>query len=97
MPCLLVIVLLGMPRLALFLTWLFSPGYLGRAYESLLWPVLGFFFVPTTTLAFAYASNSLGPAGVVPDLGWLLVALGLVVDLGLSGGSYRTRGWRRVD
>jgi hypothetical protein len=35
--------------------------------------------------------NSLGPAGVVPDLGWLLVGIGVIVDLGLFGGGWRSR------
>lgn len=91
MPCLVVLVLLGMPRLALFLLWLLGGGYLARAFESALWPILGFFFLPVTTLAFAYGMNSLGPAGVVPDLGWLLVGIGVIVDLGLFGGGWRSR------
>ena len=91
MPCLVVLVLLGMPRLALFFLWLLGGGYLARAFESALWPILGFFFLPVTTLAFAYGFNSLGPAGVVPDLGWLLVGIGVIVDLGLFGGGWRSR------
>ncbi len=92
MPCLLLLVLVGMPRLALFLTWLLGRGYLPRAYDgSLVLPLLGFFFLPTTTLAFAYATNSLAPAGGVSDLGWLLVGVGALVDLGLLGGGWRSR------
>lgn len=95
MPCLLVLVLLGMPRLALFLTWLLGHGYLDRAFHTALWPVLGFFFLPTTTLAFAYASNSLPPTGGVSDLGWILIVVAAVIDLGLFGGGYRSRRGRR--
>jgi len=91
MPCLIGLVLLGMPRLALFLLWLLGGGYLARAFESALWPILGFFFLPVTTLAFAYAFNTLQPSGAVPDLGWLLVAVGLLIDLGLFGGGWRSK------
>jgi hypothetical protein len=91
MPCLIITLLLGMPRLALFGLWLFGDGYLGRAYESTLWPLLGFFFLPMTTLAFAYGSNSLGAVGEVPDFGWLLVGIAVLLDLGLFGGGWRTR------
>lgn len=91
MPCLIVLILLGMPRLALFSLWLFGGGYLARAFETALWPILGFFFLPVTTLAFAYGFNSLSPAGAVPDLGWLLVGVGAVIDLGLFGGGWRSR------
>jgi hypothetical protein len=90
-PCLVILVLLGMPRLALFGLWLFGDGYLGRAFESVLWPVLGFFFMPMTTLAFAYGTNSLQPAGALPDLGWLLVGIGVLLDLGFFGGGVRSR------
>lgn len=91
MPCLIVLLLLGMPRLALALLWLFGDGYLGRAYDGLLWPVLGFFFLPTTTLAFAFAMNGLAPVGAVPDVGWLLVGLAVLLDLGFVGNGWRSR------
>ena len=41
-----------MPRVVLLLVAIFS-HYLGWAYETVLWPVVGFFFLPTTTLAYA--------------------------------------------
>lgn len=91
MPCLIILLLLGMPRVALLLLWLFGGGYLGRAFETALWPILGFFFLPVTTFAFAYAFNSLQPAGAVSDFGWLLVLIGLVMDLGLFGGGWRSK------
>jgi hypothetical protein len=83
------------PRLALFLVWLFGGNYLSRAYEQWIWPVLGFFFLPLTTLAFAFGLNSLGRAGEMTPLGWLLVALAAAVDLGLLGGGHRA--WRGRD
>lgn len=86
MPCVVGCLALGFPRFALFLVWLFGGGYLHRAYGSALWPLLGFFFLPVTTLAFAFGMNSLGHAGQMPPLGWLLVAVGLLIDLGLLGG-----------
>lgn len=70
-------------RLAVFMVWLFS-NYFGRAYEHWIFPLLGFFFLPLTTLAFAFGVNSLGAPGQMPPLGWLLTAIGLIVDLGLT-------------
>lgn len=32
--------------------------YIGRAFDTTLWPVLGFFFMPLITLAYAWAINS---------------------------------------
>jgi len=87
MGCLLGCLALAFPRLALLLVWLLGPlGYLSRPFPGLLWPILGFFLLPTTTLAFAFATNSLEPAGGVSSFGWLLVVVALFVDLGLVGG-----------
>jgi len=58
MPCLFVFVALVAPRIMLALLWLFGGTYLGRAYQTVLWPLLGFFFMPFTTLAYAFAMNS---------------------------------------
>lgn len=89
MPCLVGCLAVAFPRLALFLVWLFGGGYLGRAYEHWIWPALGFFFLPLTTLAFAFGMNSLGAPGEMEPLGWLLVGLAVVSDLGLTGGGGR--------
>jgi len=62
--------------------WWFGGDYLSRAYEHWLWPVLGFVFLPLTTLTFAFATHSVGPAGEVNALGWLLIVLAVLTDLG---------------
>lgn len=86
------------PRVALFLVWFFGSGYLGRAYEHFLWPLLGFFFLPLTTLTFAFAYNSLGAPGDVPPFGWLIVALAVLADIGLLGSGRKSADeWRRRD
>jgi hypothetical protein len=59
MPCLIGCLALSAPRFAIVLVVLFS-DYIGRAYETRLWPLLGFFFMPLTTLAYAWAINSQG-------------------------------------
>ncbi len=97
MPCLVGCLALGFPRLALVLVWLFGGNYLLRPYGQWLWPLLGFLFLPLTTLTFAFAYNSLGQHGGVSPLGWLLTAIALLVDLGLLGGSRnRWREYRRT-
>lgn len=83
------------PRFALFLVWLLAGGYLSRAYESWLWPLLGFFFLPLTTLVFAFAMNSVGAPGAVTPLGWLLTGVAVLADLGLLGGGGRSARSRR--
>lgn len=84
MPCLVSCIALFTPRLALFLLWLFS-DWLGRAYETTLWPLLGFFFLPYTTLAWAWAWHHGG--GAVEGWPWAVVTIAVLVDLGVIGGS----------
>ena len=81
MPCLVGCFALAMPRLAIVLVVVFS-DYLGRAYETTLWPILGFFFMPTTTLAYAWAINS---AGSVAGVQLVVVVMAVLIDLGLLG------------
>jgi hypothetical protein len=57
--------------------------YIGRAYETTIWPLLGFLFMPLTTLAYAYAINSNGSVAG----GYLIVVvLAVLIDLGIIGG-----------
>ncbi len=88
MPCVIVLLLMGLPRVALLVTWLFST-YLDRAFVTNLWPFLGFFLAPLTTLAWAFAMNTWGK---VEGPGLALVVVALVVDLGLLGASRRRKG-----
>jgi hypothetical protein len=88
MPCCFLVLLgLAIPRIALFFMWIF--GYLGRAYSSALWPLLGFFFLPYTTACYAIAQNHLG--GLNSGLGLALFVVGLLVDFGVLGGGARHR------
>jgi hypothetical protein len=88
MPCLIGCLALCMPRLALFLVWLFS-DYLGRAYQTTIWPLLGFIFMPLTTLAYAWAWHQ--GNGSVAGIGLVVVVLAVLVDLGLLGTSESSR------
>ncbi|HXB71168.1 MAG TPA: hypothetical protein VNY05_23230 [Candidatus Acidoferrales bacterium] len=88
MPCLLVIVAAAFPRVILVLMFLLS-NYLERAYHGILVPLLGFFFLPLTTLAYAWMTNTHMPLEGV-NLVILLVAV--IVDVGgLGGGEYHRR------
>jgi hypothetical protein len=75
------------PRFAIVLVVLLS-DYIGRAYESVLWPLLGFLFMPLTTLAYAWAINS---RGSVEGLQLVVVVIAILMDLGLIGGSAASR------
>ena len=87
MCCLLVALAFFGPRFTLFLLWLFT-DYLSRAFDTFLWPLLGFLILPWTTLAYAFAQNQLGG---VHDLGLVLVVVGVIADIGVFGGGTRAR------
>ena len=88
MPCLLLIVFLAFPRIALVLLYLTS-NYLQRAYHGLLFPLLGFLFLPLTTLAYAWMTNTRQP---IAGINLLILIVAVVIDLGgLSGGEYHRR------
>lgn len=82
MPCLLGCLALGFPRLAILLIALFS-DFFARAYQTALWPILGFFFLPLTTIAYAWAKNA---HGSVDGVYLAVVILAVLLDLGALGG-----------
>ena len=88
MACFLALLALISPRLALFCLWLFS-DVLGHAYDSWLVPVLGFFLLPWTTLAYAVMWEA--GTNKVMGLEWFLVALAFFADLGSYAGGNRSR------
>ncbi len=84
MPCCLIIVAGMFPRFALFVMW--PTGYGGRAFDSAAWPLLGFFFMPFTTCAYAIGMNENG--GIQ---GWplALLVIAVLMDAGSHGGGAR--------
>ncbi|HEY6886883.1 MAG TPA: hypothetical protein VI300_03860 [Solirubrobacter sp.] len=77
------------PRLAIIVVAIFS-DILSRAYDSWFLPLIGFFLLPWTTLAYA----------VMWDVGthrvngfeWFVVVLAFLCDLGSYAGGQRARG-----
>jgi hypothetical protein len=87
MPCLVGCLALAMPRFAIVLVVIFS-DYIGRAYQTTLWPLIGFLIMPLTTLAYAWAINS---RGSVAGLHLVVLVIAVLIDLGLVGGSASRR------
>jgi hypothetical protein len=86
MPCCLLILILLFPRLALALLFFLST-YLDRAFHNnILVLILGFIFLPLTTLVYAWMFNHHLPLDGI-NLLWLILAA--LVDLGMVGGGYR--------
>jgi hypothetical protein len=83
MPCLLLILFLVFPRIALVLMFLFS-NYLDHAYHGLLVPLLGFLFLPLTTLVYAWMANTGQPTA---GMNLIILIVAVVIDIGGLGGS----------
>jgi hypothetical protein len=87
--CLFAVLALITPRFILFFLWLFT-DYLNAAFSSGWWGLLGFFFLPTTTIAYAVAQNEFTTVtGGIEAAGIIVIVLGVALDLGLLGGSGR--------
>ena len=88
MGCLVAIIALAVPRVLMVLALLLTDWF-GRAFATPLWPVLGFVFMPYTTLAYmaAMLNNNHALSG-----GWLaLFVVAIVVDAGHWGGGVKYR------
>jgi hypothetical protein len=87
MPCLLAILILAFPRIAIALLYLFTHFFSGL-FDGILIPLLGFLFLPLTLLAYAFMANSHQPHDTV----FLVVMfVAVILDLGLIGGGHRLR------
>jgi len=82
MPCCLGLIAVVFPRFALFIMWLI--GYTATAFETRLWPLLGFLFMPYTACAYAIAINE---TGAIAGIGLALLIIGVILDIGSHGGS----------
>ena len=91
MPCFLGCLALLTPRVVILAVWIFS-DWLGRAYDGWIWPVLGFLFMPLTTLAYAWALNS---HGSIEGFQLFVIVVAVLVDLGVIGGGGREARRRR--
>jgi hypothetical protein len=90
MPCILLLLVLAFPRVILVLTFLMS-NYLSRAYHGLLIPLLGFIFLPLTTLVYAWEVNS---HMAMQGANLILLLIAVIIDLGgLGGGYHRSSRW----
>jgi hypothetical protein len=74
------------PRLVVAILWFFTTWFSGM-FVNLLWPLLGFIFLPTTLLWYSAVQNWYGGVwGTWPVVG-LVVAL--MIDVSPAGGKRR--------
>ncbi|MDQ3699220.1 MAG: hypothetical protein M3373_14540 [Gemmatimonadota bacterium] len=83
MPCLLVLLALAAPRLVVVLLWFFSNWFRGP-FDTLLWPILGLIFLPTTLLWYSAVHHWFGGQWSLWPVVGLVVAL--MIDLSPAGG-----------
>jgi hypothetical protein len=88
MGCLFLLITLLSPRLGIIVLWAFT-DYVFRAFQNnWFWPLLGLIFLPWTTLIYILVA---APVGNISFWGWLMVALGVLVDLSSHAQSYANR------
>jgi hypothetical protein len=94
MPCLAVLFALLTPRAVILILWIFTAWFKG-IFDTALWPVLGFVFLPTTLLWYTAVQNWWhGQWGL-----WQIVGLviALMIDISPAGGNRRRRDRRDRD
>jgi hypothetical protein len=87
MPCLLAVLILLFPRVAILVLYFFTTFFTG-VYDTVLIPLLGFIFMPLTLIAYTWLTKSAQP---VDAFYLVVILLAVIVDLGLVGGAHRTR------
>jgi len=78
MPCLLALLAVAFPRVAIVLLWLFTNFF--SSIHGIIIPILGFIFLPLTLIVYAYLLNTHQSMGSM-QLVFLFIAI--VLDLGL--------------
>ena len=86
MPCLLALLALATPRLVIVLLYFFTAWFRGL-FDTILWPVLGFIFLPTTLLWYTAVQRWFGGEWTLwPVVGMVLA---LMIDLSPASGKKR--------
>jgi hypothetical protein len=84
MCCLFTTLLFLGPRAGILVWWLMSPARWNLAFQSFIWPLLGFLFLPWTTLMYVI----IFPGGIT-GFDWIWLGLGVLADIGMyAGGGY---------
>lgn len=84
MCCFFTALLFAGPRLAILVWYIFSPVYVNGAFDSFIWGLLGWLFLPWTTLMYI----AIYPGGI-QGFDWILLGLGVFADMASYFGGYR--------
>ena len=86
MCCFFTALLVFGPRLAILTWWIYSPVYISSLFQSWIWPLLGWLFLPWTTLMYMTVAG-----GGIVGFDWLFLGLGVFADMASYFGGYRER------
>lgn len=87
MPCLLAVLVVAFPRVAIALLY-FLTTFFNGVYQNVLIPLLGFIFLPVTLLAYTWLTKSENP---VDAFFMIVMIIAVIIDLGSLEGGRRTR------
>lgn len=83
MPCIMVVLALAMPRLVILCLWFLTAWFRGM-FDNLLWPIVGFIFLPTTLLWYSAVQHWFaGQWSFWPVVG---IIIALAIDLSPASG-----------
>jgi hypothetical protein len=86
MPCIVALLALLAPRVLIALLWFLTTWFQGM-FASLLWPILGFLFLPTTLLWYSAVQRWFGGQWTLWPIVGLVIAL--MIDVSPAGGRRR--------
>ena len=88
MPCIVAVIALLFPRVIIVILWFFTNWFNG-VFNTLLWPVLGFIFLPVTMLWYSVVINHYG--GQWSNVNIIILVVAVVIDMGSWGGANKSR------
>ena len=95
MGCLFVALAALAPRIGVFLIWLARPEFVDAAFDTFIIPLLGFIFLPFTTLMYLIMFQ---PGTELSGLDFVWLGLAVIIDVThLGASSYnasKETGWR---
>ena len=91
MCCFAAVLLLAGPRLGILVWWLVDQVRWNLAFDTFLVPLLGFLFLPWTTIMYVLVFQ-----GGIAGFDWVWLGIGLFLDFSSwAGGGYTNRGRMR--
>ncbi|MBK9983040.1 MAG: hypothetical protein IPP15_11560 [Saprospiraceae bacterium] len=88
MPCMLAAIALLFPRVLIAILWFFTSWFNG-VFDTILWPILGFLFMPVTMLWYSVVMKHYTGDWSVSNI--IIMVIAVVIDMGSWGGGYKSR------